>query len=314
MWSYPESRHAGDRCPAKIMKTPAGDTGLPIELWLRMDKVAEGLVAGAECVRTRSRPCVQHPHCYVGQVDQVWLAVLRSGARDGPNLLLEIELIPGHLGDFLPALRCQGEKLNDAAVGSPDLPGCFGDATELVIAQHTVPRDLAGGLLDALTWRAIDDRPAYAPGEEGLCHLQGLVGGHWRAAIDDLTDELDNVASRHIVNRPRTPAAHDLAFQDAADLAGGAPLRDVLLDECINEIVDSIGHEPAPRLALLGSRITPFGSRHEHPLGLLSGDMQRDAAIGPDGVLAQPRARSSGPVEDDEHLAPRRRHLHAEAW
>ena len=55
-------------------------------------------------------------------MDDVRLAVLRSGAGDLPNLLFEIELIPGHLGDFLPALRCQGEKLNDAAVGSPDLP------------------------------------------------------------------------------------------------------------------------------------------------------------------------------------------------
>jgi len=40
-------------------------------------------------------------------MDHVRLAVLRSGARDGPNLLFKIELIPGHLGDFLPALRKQ---------------------------------------------------------------------------------------------------------------------------------------------------------------------------------------------------------------
>src|SRR5215203_1469382 len=145
-----------------------------------------------------------------------------------------------------------------------------------------------------------------------ICRV--LIGGHWRAAIDDLTDEFDDVASCHIVDGPRTPAAHDLAFQDAADLTGRAPFRDVLLDECINEIVDSVSDESAPRLALFGSRIAPLGSRHEHPLGFVSGDMQRDTAIGPDGVLAQARARSSGPVEDDEHLAPRRRHLHPEAW
>src|SRR3954471_14022698 len=199
------------------MKTPSGDTSPLVELRLGMDEVAEWPIAGAECVRARSRPCVQYPHCYVGQVDQVWLAVLRSLARDGPNLLLEIKLMTRHLGNFLPALCCQGEKLNDAAVGSPDLPGCSDDATELVITEHPVPRDLARGLLDALTRRAIDDRPADAPSEEGLCHLQGLVGGHWRAAVDDLTDELDDVASGHIVTRPRAPPAHDLAFQDAAD-------------------------------------------------------------------------------------------------
>jgi hypothetical protein len=86
-----------------------------------------------------------------------------------PNPYFEIELIPGHLGDFLPALRGQSEKLNDVAIGSSDLPGCSDDATELVITEHTISRDLAGGLLDTLTRRAIDDRPAYAPREEGLC-------------------------------------------------------------------------------------------------------------------------------------------------
>src|SRR5215212_4718009 len=175
MRSYPESRHAGDRSPAEVMKTPAGDAGSLVELRLGMNEVAERLVAGAEYVAAGFRPCVDDAHHYVGQMHDVRLAVLRSGAGDRPNLLFKIELIPGHLGDFLPALRCQSEKLNDAAVGSPDLPGCFDDPGELVIAQHTVTRDLASGLLDALTRRAIDDRPTDAPGEEGLCHLQGLL-------------------------------------------------------------------------------------------------------------------------------------------
>ena len=94
-------------------------------------------------------PCLDRPDGCVGEVDDVGLAVFRSGTGNFPNLLFEIELIPGHLGDLLPALRCQRQKLNNAAVGSPDLPGCFDDATELIIGQHTVPRDLAGGLLDA---------------------------------------------------------------------------------------------------------------------------------------------------------------------
>ena len=77
----------------------------------------------------------------------------------------------------------------------------------------------------------------------------------------------------------------------------------MLLDECIDEIVDAVCTEPASRLALLGRRISPFRSRHQHPLGFVSSDMQRDAAIGADGVLAKARARTSRPVEDDEHLA-----------
>ena len=87
----------------------------------------------------------------------------------------------------------------------------------------------------------------------------------------------------------------------------------MLLDECINEIVDSVGNQPAPRLALLSSRISSFGARHEHPLRLVSDDVQRDAAIRPDGVLAKARARASRPIENDEHLASRRRHLDPEA-
>src|SRR4051794_1098977 len=246
-------------------------------------------------------------------MDHVRLAVLRSGAGDLPNLLLKIELVPRYLSDFLPALGSQGENLNDAAVGSLNLASCLDDASELVIIENTVPWNLASGLLEALARRAIDNRLADAPVEEGLCYLQGLVGGY-RRAVNDLTDEADDVASGHIVNRPSTPATRDLAFQDAGDLGRGAPLRDMLLDEGIHEIVDAICHQPASRLALLGRRISAFGPRCEHPLGLVSSDMQRDAAIGADGVLAKARARTSRPVEDDEHLAPGRGHLHPEAW
>src|SRR5215207_7432006 len=96
MRSYPESRHAGDRCPAEVMKTPAGDSGLLVELRLGMNEVAERLVAGAEYVAAGFRPCVDDAHHYVGQMDHVRLAVLRSGARNGPNLLFKIELIPDH--------------------------------------------------------------------------------------------------------------------------------------------------------------------------------------------------------------------------
>src|SRR5215204_6167005 len=187
----------------------------------------------------------------------VRLAVLRSSAGNGPNLLLDIELIPGHPGDLLAALRCKRQEVNNAAVRSPDLSGCLDDASELVITEHAVPGNLAGRLLDALARRAIDDRLADAPAEERLRHLQGLVGSHWRAAVDDLTHELDDVASGHIVNRPGTPAADDLAFQDAADLGRRAPLRDVLLDESIDEVVDAIGQQSTPRLPLLASRISP---------------------------------------------------------
>ena len=141
----------------------------------------------------------------------VRLAVLRSGAGNLPNLFLKIELVPTHLSDFLPALGSQRENLNNAAVGSPDLPSCLDDPSELVIAEHTVPWNLASGLLDALARRPIDKRLADAPAEEGLCYLQGLVGGY-RRAVNDVTDELDDVTSGHIVNRPGTPALNDLAF------------------------------------------------------------------------------------------------------
>ena len=78
----------------------------------------------------------------------------------------------------------------------------------------------------------------------------------------------------------------------------------MLLDEGIYEIVDAICHQPAPRLPLLASRVSPLGSRREDPVGLVSGDVQRDAARRPDGVLAKARARASGPIENDEHLRP----------
>ena len=95
-----------------------------------------------------------------------------------------------------------------------------------------------------------------------------------------------------IVNGSRAPTIYDLPFQDAADLAGGAPFRDMLRDENINEIVDTICGKPSPRLSLLRSGVSPFDPGRKDPLGLVSGDMQGDAAVWSDGVLAKARTRA----------------------
>src|SRR5215210_5200617 len=126
-------------------------------------------------------------------MDDVRLSVLRSGAGDLPNAF-EDRLVPRHLGDFVAALGSQGENLNDAAVGCLGLASCLNDASEFVIAEHTVPWNLASGLLDALARRAIDDRLADAPVEESFCYLQGLVGGY-RCSFDNITDEVNDVES-----------------------------------------------------------------------------------------------------------------------
>jgi hypothetical protein len=82
--------------------------------------------------------CGENPESGVRQVHDVRLAVLRSCSGNGPNPLLEVELVPGHLSDFLPPLRREREKLDNAAVRTPDLPGCLDHPTELFVAQHAV--------------------------------------------------------------------------------------------------------------------------------------------------------------------------------
>src|SRR5829696_10301967 len=216
-----EPSHTGDSRTAKIVQPPAVNSGAFVELGLSAAELPERLLIGSEDVGAVLGTSFKDPHRGRSQMHEVRLGVLGARARERPEAVVEIDLIPGHAGDLHPPLSCEREKLDEAAVGAPDLTGSPDDLTELIISQHAIARRFLGRLPHPLTGRTIDDRPAYAPSEEALCYLQGLVGGY-RCSVDNLTDELDDVASGHIVDRSRTPAAHDLAFQDAGDLAGRA--------------------------------------------------------------------------------------------
>src|SRR4051812_11986905 len=79
-----EPSHARHRRPTQVMKSPAGDTGLLVELRLRMDEVTKWPVGGGEHESSRSRPCLDRPDCGSRQMHNVWLTVLRSAAGDCP--------------------------------------------------------------------------------------------------------------------------------------------------------------------------------------------------------------------------------------
>jgi hypothetical protein len=87
----------------------------------------------------------------------------------------------------------------------------------------------------------------------------------------------------------------------------------MLGDECLQQVLDPVRYDPATCFSLLGREVASVELRCEHLLGRHPRLMERYAAVGADGIFAQPRARAAGAVEYDEYLAALRRDLHAEA-
>ena len=191
------------------------------------------------------------------------LAVLGSRSRQGPDCIFEIDFAPGDLRDFLPALSRQSKDLDNTSVSATDLPGGGNDAAEFVDRQDAVACDLARRGLEAIAGRAIKNRFAHTPAEKGFGQLQCFIGRDGSSTVDDLADEFDEVPPGDLVDGPRAPTIYELAFQDAADLNSRAPFRDMLRDENLNEVVDTIGRKPSPRLSLLeaGSRPSILAAR-----------------------------------------------------
>jgi len=60
-------------------------------------------------------------------MNDVGLIILAPRRGNGPCARCQIDLVPGHLRNFLAALSDQGKKLYDATVRRPDLAGGFDD-------------------------------------------------------------------------------------------------------------------------------------------------------------------------------------------
>jgi hypothetical protein len=75
------------------------------------------------------------------------------------------------------------------------------------------------------------------------------------------------------VNGPRAPTIYELALQDAADLNSRAAFRDMLRDENLNKVVDTIGRKPSPRLSLLRSGVSALDPGRKDALGFVAGNV-----------------------------------------
>jgi hypothetical protein len=78
----------------------------------------------------------------------------------------------------------------------------------------------------------------------------------------------------------------------------------VLRDEGLKQILNLVGDNPLAGCTLLSSQITSLKPRRIDLLGGDLGLVQRDMAVRPDRVLAQPGPGATGAIKDDEDLAP----------
>ena len=64
--------------------------------------------------------------------------VLRTLARQRPDPVIEIDLVPAHPGDLVAALPGQGEGLDDRSVGPAQLTGRSDDPCEFPVRKNPV--------------------------------------------------------------------------------------------------------------------------------------------------------------------------------
>src|SRR4051794_27181831 len=95
----------------------------------------------------------EHRHGLFGKVNDVTTPVLGSRCGQGPEPLIQIDLIPGHLFALLAPLTGQREKLNPPTKRPADLAGCLDHSGQLVVAENSITRDLPIARLNAERWR-----------------------------------------------------------------------------------------------------------------------------------------------------------------
>src|SRR5215203_2531522 len=110
--------------------------------------------------------------------------------------------------------------------------------------------------------------------------------GGARASQRDLIHQVDNVTLFDLMNALVGPARADLSAQAVGHDSGTAQVSNSLLNVAFKKIGDLIDNDPAPGLALLGSRIAAFETCREYLLGLYSRHRECHAAVRPDRELA----------------------------
>src|SRR6476660_9413243 len=99
------------------------------------------------------------------------LSVLAALGRNTPGTSLGVDLHPGHLGDFLPALTGQNQHVENSAEWHRHSPSGNNDVCEFGIVQNAVAADFLARIRNALSWGKVDDRSTHAPPEKCLQDL-----------------------------------------------------------------------------------------------------------------------------------------------
>src|ERR1700730_6940225 len=116
------------------------------------------------------------PDC-VGEMNEVAFRVFAALGRDMPDASWDIDLVPGHLRNFLAALTGESENFEDGAKRARYSSCSQDDRCQLPVIQSPVADTIRCAKTKPLDRRNIDHGPPYAPPKERHQDFRDVAGG-----------------------------------------------------------------------------------------------------------------------------------------
>ena len=146
------------------------------------------------------------------EMHDMGFAILGTMGCNAPRSGFRVDLNWARLHNFLTALTSERQEFDDPAVRPRHLARRNNDCGELVVGQNTISADLPVVRGEAFCGRRLDHRPAHAPAEERLQHLEQPVAGV-AVPLGNLADEINDIALLDVMDALGTPIRNDIPSQ-----------------------------------------------------------------------------------------------------
>jgi hypothetical protein len=138
--------------------------------------------------------------------------------------LRQIELLPLQAGDLLAALAGQRQELDNTSIRTTNPSSGEDDLSEFFVVQNSVSTDFSRRQRHPFGRGSIKDGSTYAPAQERLDRLQGLVGSAEGAALFNGGNDFNDISLTDLMDAPADPGLSHLPTKKPGNFVDRAVL------------------------------------------------------------------------------------------